>query len=346
MSNSNIAQSAFSSATFTIAELLAMPTATNGEQFAVSQRKIDKLYDLLMKDGTVLQQPLEVTLWGCTLYLTGGRHRLAALAMAYDKATTVIVLQFTASSAEEVAERIISSNGTRSCTTTEQKFLRTSAKHGFGTVNRASIMSLLFGPDGSPLGAITASTAKAKVTTLIAVALSARFPDTLKANTSEMLAKSIVSRVSTMKRTIETEREVAATYDKEGNEVLEGVVTVIRTVSNLLAESLTSSDRMDALVDAVVSVATCSANGLLAPVGIVDKAQQHKDGNACITDAAIVTTDDGTFYNVSFGFGDNITRCASTYAALASQAIRDELVFTLECLDDEADTDTEYDELD
>lgn len=138
---------------FTITELSEMVTTLNGEQSPLNLKRVEAITESFMDGYGLLQMP-EVTRYEGTNIYTGGRHRLAALQQEYAGSLDSVVhcLVYQANDADEVVQRVLSSNGSRSMNAAEKKELTTSSKYGFDVVSTEMLVAkieLLMTPGNS-----------------------------------------------------------------------------------------------------------------------------------------------------------------------------------------------------
>lgn len=142
-------QARFATKFYTLEAIIAAKTALTGEQAPLNQKTVD-LIATDLQEGRELKQPIELTIYDGTLYLTGGRHRVAGILQSITETQPelkpaeleVKVLEYKVDTAEELLERILSSNESRRMTKSgEQKLLRTACKHGFVTVTVESLIA-------------------------------------------------------------------------------------------------------------------------------------------------------------------------------------------------------------
>ena len=205
MSNLNaVNQSEFVTATYTIQQLLDMPSTLNGEQSPLDPKRIAKLEDNLLDNE--LRQPLEVTLFNGNPILTGGRNRTDVLSRLYDLDSTVVCLQYTAQTADDVFARVTTSNGGRSMKQGEVKLLEVATKLGFGLVTVESLVAsidtvrvLIPGTNN-----INVADTKAEQIELFITALSLSLDETydMGDTTSLVVARSIMTPLKKVKATL------------------------------------------------------------------------------------------------------------------------------------------------
>jgi hypothetical protein len=258
MSNS-IAQSSFVVVTRSISELLAMPVTLNGEQSPLNEKSIAKLEDSLLDND--LQQPIEITLFNNIEVLTGGRHRTASLANLYRDAldSTVVCLQFTAKSAEEVALRVKTSNGSRSMKAGEVKLLDTATKLGFGVLTTESLVASIDTVSILIPGTNTVNMADTKAeridlfTTALAIELELVYD--LGDTTALVLARAIMTPLKKVKATMVHE----AKFDLDGTQLTKQTTEKYLMVNEVLSMGTDAvTELLDAVVNSVGNISTLS----------------------------------------------------------------------------------------
>lgn len=232
--NSSINQSVFTVASYSIQQLMDMPSTLNGEQSPLDLKRSDKLIDSLL-DGPLLQ-PLEVTLFNDMPILTGGRHRTACLAQLYadtlDKMVTV--LQYVALTADDVLARVKSSNGSRAMKQGEVKLLDVAAKLGFGLVTVESLIASIDTVRVLVPGTtnINVADTRAEQVELFITALSLSLDETydMGDTTALVLARSIMTPLKKVKATLNH----PAKFDTDGTMLIKPSVEKYVFVSQVL----------------------------------------------------------------------------------------------------------------
>ena len=215
MSNLNaVNQSEFVTATYTIQQLLDMPSTLNGEQSPLDPKRIAKLEDSLLDNE--LRQPLEVTLFNGNPILTGGRNRTYVLSRLYDLDSTVVCLQYTAQTADDVFARVTTSNGGRTMKRGETILLEVATKLGFGLVTVESLIASIDTVRVLVPGTtnINVADTKAEQIELFITALSLSLDETyaMGDTTALVVARSILTPLKKVKATLQH----PAKFDDDG----------------------------------------------------------------------------------------------------------------------------------
>jgi hypothetical protein len=230
-----INQAQFTVAQFSILELTEMRTALGAEQYPVKDTRVAKIVDSFI-DGPLLQ-PLEVTTYEGLNFLSGGRNRTAALAIEYadDLSKLVTVLQYKATTSEELIARMVSSNGSRSMSASETKELNTSAKFGFDALTVESIVAKAY----------TATETQAVDMLTLALAIQLDEAYGCGKNTGLVVSRSLMTSLKKMKVSIEHPAKVDD----------DGTLLTVATVEKRTLLSYTLSmgiERTHELLDSIV----------------------------------------------------------------------------------------------
>lgn len=236
MSNiTTIKQSIPSIVTYTLQELLDMPSTLNGEQFPLNEKSVDKLVDDIYDNG--LLQMMETSRLEDTVILSGGRHRLAAIARLYDDIepteVTLSVLEYTVSTPDELVSRVTSSNGSRRMVSAETKELTLASKFGFDAVNIEG------------LAAKVVATPTDHDTFNMLLALSLNEVLDMGKQTALVLARALTTKLKAMKVMVTYE----ATYDADGTQL----TPATKGKLPLIGYHASSVDMLLDLVNAVVN---------------------------------------------------------------------------------------------
>lgn len=234
---SHINQSIPTLAQYSIEELSNMQTALNGEQYPVNQKSVDALVESFIDGQPLLTLP-EVTVFNDVTFLTGGRHRVAALTSEYsdDTAKLVTVLQYTADTPEELIERIAASNGSRRMVASEKKDLVTAGKYGFGTLTVESLVAQIDR---------VATTGERLDLFMSALALKLDECSECGKNTALVVSRSILVAVKKWNHM----RIIPATVDEDGTQLTSASKTKVNVLSEVLSMG---TDAIMELLDTLV----------------------------------------------------------------------------------------------
>ena len=233
MTNTNaINQSNFIVTTYTIQQLLDMPSTLNGEQSPLDPKRIAKLEDNLLDNE--LRQPLEVTLFNGNPILTGGRNRTEVLSRLYDTSYSVVCLQYVAATADDVFARVTPSNGGRTMKQGEVKLLEVATKLGFGLVTVESLIASIDTVRVLVPGTtnINVADTRAEQIELFITALSLSLDETydMGDTTALVVARSIMTPLKKVKATLQH----PAKFDTDGTMLVKPSVEKYVLVSQVL----------------------------------------------------------------------------------------------------------------
>lgn len=233
MTNTNaINQSNFIVTTYTIQQLLDMPSTLNGEQSPLDPKRIAKLEDNLLDNE--LRQPLEVTLFNGNPILTGGRNRTEVLSRLYDTSYSVVCLQYVAATADDVFARVTTSNGGRTMKQGEVKLLEVATKLGFGLVTVESLIASIDTVRVLVPGTtnINVADTRAEQIELFITALSLSLDETydMGDTTALVVARSIMTPLKKVKATLQH----PAKFDTDGTMLVKPSVEKYVLVSQVL----------------------------------------------------------------------------------------------------------------
>ena len=236
MSNiTNINQAIPSIVTYTLQELLDMPSTLNGEQFPLNEKSVDKLVEDIYDNG--LLQMMETSRLGDTVILSGGRHRLASIARLYDDVepdtVALSVLEYAVETPDELVLRVTSSNGSRRMVSAETKELTLASKFGFDAVNI----------EGLAQKVVDVPTDYDTFNMVLALSLNEVLD--MGKQTALVLARALTTKLKAMKVTVTYE----ATYDVDGTQL----TPATKGKLPLIGYHATSVDLLLDLVNAVVN---------------------------------------------------------------------------------------------
>lgn len=256
LTSNAINQSEFVTATYTIQQLLDMPSTLNGEQSPLDPKRIAKLEDNLLDNE--LRQPLEVTLFNGSPILTGGRNRTDVLSRLYALTDTVVCLQYVAKTADDVFARVTTSNGGRTMKQGEVKLLEVASKFGFGLVSVESLMAAI--DDVRVIVPGTADTVNLAETTaerielfITALAISLDDVYSMGDTTALVVARSLMTPLKKVKATLHHD----AKMDTDGVVLCKATVEKYLFVNSVLTMGTdATTELLETLVNSIGDIAT------------------------------------------------------------------------------------------
>ena len=216
-------QAQFTVKSFTVQELMDMKTALNGEQSPINTKRVDKIVDSFI-DGPLLQ-PLEVTEFGGVNFLTGGRHRITALAVEYadNKEFTIECLLYVVTDANDLIQRITSSNGSRSMNASEKKELSTASQFGFDVLSVESLVATL-----------NDDTTYAQALDTLTLALALKFNETYECG--KLTALTVARSVITANKKLKVQEITPAKLDTDGTQLTSAVTNTYELIKYVLTK--------------------------------------------------------------------------------------------------------------
>lgn len=235
MSINQVQQAIPTLVTYTLEQLIELPSTLNGEQFPLNLKTVDNLVEDIYDNG--LLQTVEVTKLNDMAVLTGGRHRREALVKLYEdvdpSTVSLVVFEYTVSTPDEMVARVTSSNGSRRMVSAETKELQIASKFGFDTMSVDTLLTKVKSLDDLD-------------TFVLALALQLNETYDMGKNTALVFARSLTTKLKAIKITLEKD----ALTDVDG--------TVLAPASkskvSLLVHTFSGgSDDVMSLIDSIVN---------------------------------------------------------------------------------------------